>query len=391
MSDSGALDGLTMQDILLQHSMPEVLHHHFAGFTPDLFAHVAAEASGLDRFLESLLENHGPDQFLVEASVRKLWQQCREASKPSFPPPAPSGLPAGDSWSDPFPAKLSAATWKLLRESFLSAYPSELLSPEETPSSRLMALVYKGVQDKSLKWPHWRHRLSAAQEQAHQLQRPTKVPRLESLLFDEVPAKEVPSQLSYSYVASALSLHANALALCKAAHLGVLKKYVQAFLKLCFPQTESGWRGPSAAEALAADEKAWSAINDLFANHGWALGDAVLEIVDVRTILHVHLQPRLLAPPPPAPFRTGGAFAKSRGKDKGAHAKPFGKGGKENGLRNDEVKINGQVLVVCRSYNTKEGCKRADCKFAHVCNVHRSDGRLCGGKHPATEHRGAKH
>ena len=105
-----------------------------------------------------------------------------------------------DSWADPYPAKLSSSMMRELRESVLASYPSELLNPESMPSARLMALVHKGVSEKNLKFPLWKHRLSASQEQAHQVSRPSKVPRLESLLFDDIPAKEVPSVLNHGYV-----------------------------------------------------------------------------------------------------------------------------------------------------------------------------------------------
>ena len=288
----------TMASLLASHAVPEALHYHFAEFTPEVFANVAADATSLDRFLASLVENFGPDQFVVEARVRMLWKecaslQCSTAKKSSSEEGGSSNAAKPDSWADPYPAKLSPTVWKGLRDEFLAAYPSELLSPEETPGARLMALTYRAVADRSLKWPQWKHRLSVSQEQAHQLGRPAKMPRLESLLFDEVPSKEVPSVLNYGYVSGVM--HATALALCKAAHLSVLKRYVQSFLKLCFPQLEPGFRGPSVSEAIQADEEAWQAINELYAHHEWELGDAVAEIIEVRMILHVYLQPRLAA------------------------------------------------------------------------------------------------
>ncbi|CAE7265839.1 unnamed protein product, partial [Symbiodinium necroappetens] len=318
-SPDGGVSAPTMAELLAEHSIPEVLHYHFAEFSPSVFANVSTDAAGLDRFLGSLMENTGPEMFAVEARVRMLWKSCVAQCSESKKAPGDQSMDVkADSWSDPFPAKLSATTWKSLREDFLASYPSELLSPEDTPGARIMGLVYRGVSDKSLKWPQWKHRLSVAQEQSHQLSRPAKMPRLESLLFDDVPAKDVPSVLNYGYVAGILNMHANALALCKAAHLSVLKRYVQAFLKLCFPQLEPGFRGPSVQEAIQADEKAWQAINELYAHHEWELGDAVAEIIDVRMVLHVYLQPRLAASSPAIPG------------------------------------VAGQVLTICRDFNTKD-------------------------------------
>ena len=66
----------TMASLLASHAIPEALHYHFAEFTPEVFANVAADATSLDRFLASLVENFGPDQFVVEARVRMLWKEC---------------------------------------------------------------------------------------------------------------------------------------------------------------------------------------------------------------------------------------------------------------------------------------------------------------------------
>ena len=163
-----------------------------------------------------------------------------------------------------------------------------------------------------------------------------------------------------------------------------MKRYAQAFLKLCFPQLESGFRGPSVAEAIQADEKAWEAINELYAHHDWELGDAVAEIIDVRMILHVFLQPRLAAPTSlpygvPQPHGGGGKRPlggnRLKGKGKSFMGKSFGKGKQSAAGRSDVVKISGQVLTICR----------------HVCNVPRADGAACGGKHAAMAHRANPH
>ena len=200
----------SMSTLLLTHSIPEVLHYHFLEFTPSVFANVAADATSLERFLASLVENVGPDQFVVEARVRMLWKECASqhgtvASAPSAGAASQASKP--DSWADPYPAKLSSSMMRELRESFLASYPSEILNPESMPSARLMALVHKGVSEKTLKFPLWKHRLSASQEQAHQVSRPSKVPRLESLLFDDVPCQggafRTQSWVCFRYFASA--------------------------------------------------------------------------------------------------------------------------------------------------------------------------------------------
>ena len=124
----------------------------------------------------------------------------------------------------------------------------------------------------------------------------------------------------------------------------------------------------------------------------------------VRMVLHVYLQPRLaasFAAVPGAPQPHGGNprrpfngpfnGQRGRGRGKGFMGKAFGKGKQTSSSRIDTVKVAGQVLTICRDFNTKDGCKRTDCKFAHVCNVPRADGFACGGKHSATNHRAAPH
>ena len=145
----------SMSTLLINHAIREVLHYHFVEFTPSVFANVAADATSLERFLASLVENVGPDQFVVEARVRMLWKECAShqgsvASAPSADAASQASKP--DSWADPYPAKLSSSMMRELRESVLASYPSELLNPESMPSARLMALVHKGVSEKNLKF-----------------------------------------------------------------------------------------------------------------------------------------------------------------------------------------------------------------------------------------------
>ena len=139
----------TMASLLASHAVPEALHYHFAEFTPEVFANVAADATSLDRFLASLVENFGPDQFVVEARVRMLWKecaslQCSTAKKSSSEEGGSSNAAKPDSWADPYPAKLSPTVWKGLRDEFLAAYPSELLSPEETAGGQAHGIDLSG-------------------------------------------------------------------------------------------------------------------------------------------------------------------------------------------------------------------------------------------------------
>ena len=57
-----------------------------------------------------------------------------------------------------------------------------------------------------------------------------------------------------------------------------------------------------------------------------------------------------------------------KGKGKGFMGKSFGNGKQSAAGRSAVVKISGQVLTICRVFNTKEGCKRADCRL-RMCAV----------------------
>ena len=78
-------------------------------------------------------------------------------------------------------------------------------------------------------------------------------------------------------------------------------------------------------------------------------------------ILHVFLQPRLAASapaPPGVPRPHGGGGKRSwqdnrgKGKGKGFMGRAFGKGKQSASGRSDSVKISGQVLTICRDFNS---------------------------------------
>ena len=101
------------------------------------------------------LENVESDQFRVEAGM--LWNSCSGSLSGRHIP----GLKIGF-MGRPVSCKTQLQHLEGPREAFLASYPSELLSPEETPRARLMALTCRGVAGKSLKWPQWKHRLCVA-------------------------------------------------------------------------------------------------------------------------------------------------------------------------------------------------------------------------------------
>ena len=148
-----------------------------------------------------------------------------------MPPSIASG------WSETFPAKLDANMLRQMQLDFETAYPSERLDPNSMPGARLLALTAHQLKKGEWKWIPWTMRLSQSQHELHVSNRPKKLAKLESiqmteLLLDEVPSRDLPSQMGIAQLTQVLMLQAFAIALCKGAHLHVLKTYVAKFVRL---------------------------------------------------------------------------------------------------------------------------------------------------------------
>ena len=92
---------------------------------------------------------------------------------------------------------------------------------------------------------------------------------------------------------------------------------------------------------------------------------------------HQPVQPLLALPGVPAlpglPPNGGGGGG---GMPKGSPKKP-----RQRERRTSNQKTTQAGERPCFHFNSKEGCKQKDCRFAHVCSKLLSNGFLCGGKH----------
>ena len=89
------------------------------------------------------------------ACVRRLQAHCRQAvSQPSSAPPS------ADSAAAASVSKLSPDRMHDLRKQFLSAYSSELLTPDTMPSADFLSLLCASIDSKVSLWMPWRHRTS---------------------------------------------------------------------------------------------------------------------------------------------------------------------------------------------------------------------------------------
>ena len=161
-----------------------------------------------------------------------------------------------------------------LKQSFLASYPSEVLTNETCPSTRVLSLVYHHVQKKDVRWVPWKYMsISKADDQA--IQRAPKIARAENLqlhqmLLDEPPFQISKQSMGLNSIRIMFELHNYAWALAGGAHLHRLRAYSLKFMS-CLTQrldAESGLRPPSILEAQSADKQLWHHIQDLCVDQG---------------------------------------------------------------------------------------------------------------------------
>ena len=272
--------------------VPQEYHEIFQGFDVPLFGCLVSEASQLDTALAQLLENsEEPDsaagKLRLLSSLRLLFESCKKQSLASPTNKRSDSSEEAHSstvgWTEQFPPKLSGEKVISLQKSFHSRYPGEVLDPENFPSSRLLAYAAKVVQKGELKWVPWKIRMCQSQQDSLAMRRPTKTPKLEDLLYDEVPQREIPSgQVGANYLSGIMGLLSTSLAMLNGAHLSVLRKFERKFIRLATQKMESGLRNPSGEELMMADRQLWSQISDLVNLHNWSLDDALTEFTEVR-------------------------------------------------------------------------------------------------------------
>ncbi|CAE7283108.1 unnamed protein product, partial [Symbiodinium microadriaticum] len=272
--------------------VPQEYHEILLGFDVPLFGCLVSEASQLDTALSQLLENsEEPDsaagKLRLLSSLRLLFESCKKQSSAApankRPDSSEEARSSAAGWTEQFPPKLSGEKVISLQKAFHSRYPGEVLDPENFPSSRLLAYAAKIVQKGELKWVPWKIRMCQSQQDSMALRRPTKTPKLEDLLYDEVPQREIPSgQVGANYLSGIMGLLSTSLAMLNGAHLSVLRKFERKFIRLATQKMEAGLRNPSGEEIMMADRQLWGQMSDLVNLHNWSLDDALTEYTEVR-------------------------------------------------------------------------------------------------------------
>ena len=370
------------------------------GMDASSFGLLALSLQELDAHMESFKSELSRDLSRKEiVALRQVWLALQkapfdtknESKKPDAEAPA-----VAQSWNDTFPPKLTSDSMRQLRLAFESSYPSELLDADNFPGPRLLALTHSQLSKKEWRWIPWKVRLSQSQHDNHSSARPKKVAKLETLslqdlVLDDIPQRELPHQLGIAQLTQILMLQATAIALCKGAHLHVLKQYVQKFVRLATtrydPETSS--RNLNTQEMIHADQTIWQKISDLYNLRDWTLDDCVHEFTEVRNNMEALLQPR------PVVKQTSSltSLSKGKGKSKSKSKGKKGSGSASTAPRSQwgtEVTRDGKTQTLCLRYNQNQ-CRDPSCKYLHACCVMKANGRPCGGPHPASQHHATPH
>lgn len=317
----------SLEDVLSQSGVdPNLTSSIIAdGWTRDRFALSAVD---LDRFDEIIPElSTSPLSALQKANLRAAFKECQrmsipEPASPSAPQPTPAPSSASGSWTETFAPKLEPAIIQSLKSKFLSSYPSELLTPDLMPSTRLLSLTYNQIHKKAWVWIPWKLRLSVTKSDELQGQRQSKAPKLEgislhSLLVDDPPSIEVSNgSMGLHAIRSVLELHDRAIALCAGAHLENLNHLTQRV------DADTNLRTPTVIEAQAADRQVWTTIAELVNDQQWTMDDAIHELTYIRHNLPslLQLRPRMPktmgSPGPSNPSTSMRSDSKGKGKSK---------------------------------------------------------------------------
>ena len=386
------------------------------GFTtPAGFAFAFSEAALFEEFLGHAFGALGLREALglgeavwkwspTAAALRRLWHDCKGMAVAPVPSPCtvPSGPVApqlaGLEWAECLPPKLTQECMKKMMDAYKKSFPSEVLDKDSLPGLRYWSRVHQMVQPgAALVWVPWTQILSRRQEDDILEARSVKAPRSDAvallqLAWDQPPSlHEAEVQKSTFNILRMFEVRRNTLALCGAAHVGVVRALDNKLLA-AFTATYPGdisLRGPTAKEFMAADRHIWEEIARLVNEEDWVFDDAVHELTANRPDISQWMQPRPKPPPaqsraassgkgghkskqPPAPLPRPGA-KKGKGRSKGQQK------------RSRSPRRGGQTGM-CNRWNTTGCGGGANCKYVHGCSFVLPSGKPCGANHRISEH-----
>ena len=248
----------------------------------------------------------------VSCLRRTILEACSIAPPRAASANAPSQLPS------PAPAasgsnKLNATEFLALRKDYLQKYPSELLTPANTPSVEMLSLIKQHHEAGQSVWVAWRHRTSESDFlQWEESRRPRSDRQMLRSLLDMPNQVEGPTfnfrldGPSESVLRRCLDLFATALALLDLVHLATIKRFNDKFFTLATtPPSDTSLRAPVLQEVVHADRAVWMTVSALVRDQAWSLTDSLNEVGFCRHDMAPLLQPRPKPPrvlqPPPGP------------------------------------------------------------------------------------------
>lgn len=369
-----------------------------AGWNLETFAACSDSLAGFDNIWQELLPDHPAVTLLEKSSIRAAWRRLQQpTASPAQPTTTPSATTSEGSWNELHAPKLSASVLADLKRAFFRDFPSEVLSPDTCPSSRLIALTHSQVQKQDIHWIPWKFRMSQQRLEDIQMARPPKMAKTDStslhqLLWDEPPSIEVGNQsMGLNGIRCMLELANTSYALVQAAHMGRLRAYSVKFMSLISSRLDNdlGLRHVTALEAQAADRHLWTIMHDLMVDKGWTLNDCLHEITTLRSDMMSLLQPRprAVSRPPGGDSQPSQTRNKGKGKSKGK-SKPSISTGAPKWV--SEIYMDGAKHSICMRFQSGK-CTNPNCRFKHVCAHPKHDGSACGGSHSAKDHVNTPH
>ena len=378
--------------------MPIELQQHLvdAGYTEaSVFAFAFSSSQDLDNYLQKIAETDAlGDDWLrspAASSVRWLFHRVsREVKSEDASHSVPTSKSYTSSmdnlldlaWADLPPARVKEADLIEMKKKFSNKYPSEFLSPTNSPCSRYIAQIAQQQNRGAYHWIPWKEIISESRW-LELLEKGKKRQKLEGIILYDATMDLDEDDLSAApfFINSLLETRSIAMALVGLCHLSQSKKYNAQFMKLYTSRSQdSNLRPANLKEAQSADREFWT---DVFAlvnesPDSWQVESAIIEVLTVRNSLSVNLmqRPKLLGKGPGLWNPKGKGLGKGKGK-KGKH---------KNDVKSDWAKRRPQQwpnnwatksekgTPFCHRFHLYNSCTSNNCRYSHGCPV------LCSGK-----------
>jgi hypothetical protein len=399
-----------LEDHLASHGVDPALSSHMVqnGWTSQNFAMIVdSKAAFTDEIWSELSD--APIPLVQRANLKVAWQLLQTEAVPSLrdsqgsAAAPPTGIQPDGSWAESFAPKIQPSTVAKLKKQFLEDYPSEVLTMETMPSTRLLSLAHHQHSKQEYRWIPWKFRMTQSRMEDMVIYQRPKIPKVEGLqlhqlLWDEPPSLDVNNQgMGVNAIRNMLEVHNTAMSLVGAWHLQRLRSYTLKFMGFLTQRldADSGLRPPNVLESQAADKALWQMIHDLVLDQQFTLDNAIHEVTHLRSDMASLLQPRpklSTRPQHPSPSAPSSGSAKGRGKSK-SKGKQGGKKGEAPSRPTwvTEATVQGKRHQLCMQFQSGK-CQKGDtCHFSHLCAHPLASGQACGQQHSAFDHQQPPH